>query len=246
MIGFDRPLKPRWIHEALKLWRPNTPLREFYEDFDQIVHELSGREGKHKVRTVLFRYFFDFKSHGANHVTTQESPLALISQQSSLDDLKPTHLTVLLNRSRTLQIILENLVRLFPVGETIVTEQLIDKTVEIHGERDVVKRSTRSFLMTLVHFGILKKQAKNYEWADRLTCSCRAMACVLVFFCMDNGRVEMELEELRQNLRFRLLDLRYLNNCVKRYNGILWSYIRRPSTAKIILYRDSIHKIASI
>lgn len=197
MIGFDRPLKPRWIHEALQLWKPNTPLRKFYPDFNQIVHELSGREGKRKVRTVLFGYFFDFKGHGPNQITTQESLLALVSRHCALDDLKPTYLIVLLDRSKTLQIILGNLVRLFPVGKTIVTEQLIDKTVEIHGERDVVKRSTRSFLMTLVHFGILKRQTKNYEWLDRLTCSHRAMAYALIFFCIDNGRIEIDLGELR-------------------------------------------------
>jgi len=215
-------------------------------DFNQIVYELSGREGKRKVRTVLFRYFLDFRGHGPNQVTTQESLLALTSRQSSLDELKPVYLIVLLDRSQTLQKILENLIRLFPFGKTIFTEQLIDKTVKIHGERDVVKRSTRSFLMTLVHFGILKRQTKNYEWMDRLACSCRGMAYTLVFFCRDNSRIEIDLKEIRQDTRFRLLDLRYLEDCVKRYNGILWSYIRRPSTAKIALYQDSKQKITSI
>lgn len=215
-------------------------------DFNQIVYELSGREGKRKVRTVLFRNFFDFKGHGPNQVTTQKSLLASTSRQSSLDELKPVYLIILLDRSKTLQKILENLVRLFPFGKTILTEQLIDKTVKTHGERDVVKRSTRSFLMTLVHFGILKKQAKNYEWMSRLTCSCRGMAYTLVFFCLDNGRIEIDLKEIRQDVRFRLLDLRYLEDSVKRYNGLLWSYIRRPSTAKIALYQHSKQKITSI
>lgn len=246
MIGFDRPLKPRWIHETLQLWRPNTPLREFYMDFNQIVHELSGREGKRKVRTVLFRYFFDSTGHGSNQVTTKESLLASISRQNSLEELKPVYLMILINRSKTLQEILENLVRLFPFGKAIITEQLIDKTVRVHGERDVVKRSTRSFLMTLTHFGILKKQTKNYEWIDRLACSCRGMAYTLIFFCLDNGRIETDLREIKQNTGLHLLDLRCLGDCVKRYNGILWSYIRRPSTAKIALYQDSTKKITSI
>lgn len=62
-----------------------------------------------------------------------------------------------------------------------MTDQPIDKTVELHGERDVFKRSTRSFLMTLVHFGILRKKGKNYEWVSRVGCSPRGMAYALVF-----------------------------------------------------------------
>ena len=246
MIGFDRPLKPRWIHETLQLWRPGTPLRDFYKDFNQIVYELSGKEGKRKVRTVLFRYFFDFEGHAQNQITTRESPLASVSRQASLDELKPAYLIVLLDRSMILQEILRNLVRLFPFGKTIITKQLIDNTVQLHGERDVVKRSTRSFLMTLVHFGILKKQTKNYEWNERLACSIRGLAYALIFFCLDNGRVEIDSRELRQKLQFGLLDISTIDDCMKWYNGILWSYIRRPLTAKIVLLQSARKKIISI
>ena len=246
MIGFDRPLKPRWIHETLRLWKPTTPLRDFHKDFNQIVYELYGQEGKRKVRTVLFRYFFDFEGHAQNQITTQESLLASVSRQAPLDELKPVYLIVLLNRSKILQEILRNLIRLFPFGKTIITKQLIDHTVQLHGERDVVKRSTRSFLMTLVHFGLLKKQTKNYKWNKRLPCSVRSLAYALVFFCLYNGRVEIDLRELRQNLQFGLLDLYSMDDCIKQYNGILWSYIRRPLTAKIVLIQDARKKTISI
>jgi len=246
MIGFDRPLKPRWIYEALQLWRPNTRLKEFYSDFNQIAHELSGREGKRKVRTVLFRYFFDFEGHAPNQITTQKSFLALVSRQGSLDELKPVYLIVLLDRSETTRKILDNILRLFPFGKSISTEQLIDKTVKLHGERDVVKRSTRSFLMTLVHFGILRRNGNDYEWVNKLACSPKGMAYALISYCSDERRVEIELREIRQEMRFRLLDQSCLEDCAKKYNGTLWSFIRRPGTAKIMLNQDSMQKIASI
>lgn len=246
MIGFDRPLRPRWIYEALQLWKPETRLKEFHSGFNHIAHELSGREGKRKVRTVLFRYFFDFEGHASNQITKQKSLLALASQQGSLEELKPAYLIVLLDRSETTRKILDNILRLFPFGRPISTVQLIEKTVELHGERDVVKRSTCSFLMTLVHFGILRRNGNDYEWVNRLACSPKSMAYALIFYCSDERRMEIDLREIRQEMRFRLLDLGCLEDCAKKYNGTLWSFIRRPGTAKIMLSQDSMQKIASM
>ena len=246
MIGFDRPLKPRWIYESLLLWRKNTPLRDFYADFNRIVHELSGHEGKRKVRTVLFRYFWDFEGQAPSQKTTQESLLATVTSIASLDELKPLFLVILINRSQILQEILANTIRLFPEGKMIITKQLIDNMVKMHGERDVVKRSARSFLTTLRNFGILTKSGKNYEWNRKLDCSIRALAYALIFFCIDNGRIELDLKELRHNCRFNLLNLSKMEDCVKHYNGTLWSYIRRPLTSKIVLLSDIKTKITLI
>lgn len=246
MIGFDRPLKPEWIHESLLLWRANTPLKDFYASFNQVVYELNGREGKRKVRTVLFRYFFDFKGHASNQMTAQESLLSLVAQNSTLSELKPAYLVILLDRSTVLQEILINLMRLFPFGKPIITKQLIDHMVKLYGERDVVERSTRSFLMTLVHFDILKKNAKNYYWKEKLDCSLKGLAYTLLFYGMDNGLVEIDLRELNQNSRFSLVKLDNLDDCVKKYNAVLWSYIRRPLTAKIMLHQDASGKVTQI
>ena len=58
MIGFDRPLKPRWIYETLLLVKPGQKLSELNDAFEKVARELTGKEGKRKVRTVLFAIFY--------------------------------------------------------------------------------------------------------------------------------------------------------------------------------------------
>ena len=57
MIGFDRPIRPRWIYDSLLLAEPGQKLTELNLSFEEIARELNGKEGKRKVRTVLFRCF---------------------------------------------------------------------------------------------------------------------------------------------------------------------------------------------
>ena len=57
MIGFDRPLRPHWIYETLLVAEPGQKLSELNKPFESIARELTGKEGKRKVRTVLFRCF---------------------------------------------------------------------------------------------------------------------------------------------------------------------------------------------
>jgi len=242
MIGFDRPLRPEWIHHALHLWRPNTPLRAFYEDFNKIAYQLYGKEGKRKARTVLFRYFFDFKGRPPNQITTENCLLATLSQKLELDELKPLYITVLVLRSSTLQNILKTILRLYPNG-TIETQQIVEKAVGLYGERDVVKRSTRSFLTTLVHFGVLSREGVNYVWKNKLPCSTDQLAYIIAFFCLETGCVDIPLERIKHDIGFGLLDLTHLEDCAKKYNSKLWSYIRRPSTSKINLHSNFAEKI---
>ena len=63
MIGFDRPLRPHWIYESLILAEPGQKLTELNLPFENIARELTGKEGKRKARTVLFRCFLRSESN---------------------------------------------------------------------------------------------------------------------------------------------------------------------------------------
>lgn len=243
MIGFDRPLRPRWIHEALQMWKPNTPVVDFYSDFNQMVYELSGLEGKRKVRTVLFRYFYNMEGPASSQTTADDSLLADLSRKLGMEDLMPTYLYILIDSTETLRNVMDSMFRLFPPHSEIITNQLVEKTVERHGERDVAKRSTRSFLMTLVHFGILKKKGQNYDWTGKRPVSCRAIACAIVVLCLRQHRLEIDIKDMPAQHGFRFIDLSNIDDCAKRYNGVLWSYARRPGIAKISLYPDAEEKL---
>ena len=67
MTGFDRPLKPTWIYNFVKIVEIGDTITDHKPEFNKILWELDGEEGKRKVRTVLSRYFmktqkYDLKS----------------------------------------------------------------------------------------------------------------------------------------------------------------------------------------
>ena len=54
MIGYDRPLKPEWIYKTLKMVEPGKKPEEYYDAYNDIAVELTGKDGRRKTRTVLF------------------------------------------------------------------------------------------------------------------------------------------------------------------------------------------------
>ena len=54
MIGYDRPLKPEWIYKSLQMVEPGKKPEDFYDAYNDIAVELTGKDGRRKTRTVLF------------------------------------------------------------------------------------------------------------------------------------------------------------------------------------------------
>jgi hypothetical protein len=75
MIGYDRPLKPEWIYKTLKMVEPGKKPEEYYDAYNEIAVELTGKDGRRKTRTVLFRTFiYSFQQKSSvieNNITYQ-------------------------------------------------------------------------------------------------------------------------------------------------------------------------------
>ncbi len=93
MIGFDRPLKPRWIYESLLLASPGQKVTELNKPFESIASELTGSQGKRKVRTVLFRCFIWDENNRAR--VREDLKLKELSQQYGLEIMTPVYLSYL-------------------------------------------------------------------------------------------------------------------------------------------------------
>ena len=64
MMGYDRPLKPEWIYKTLKNIEIGSKPQEFYDAYNEIAVELTGKHGRRKTRTVLFRtYIYSFQEN---------------------------------------------------------------------------------------------------------------------------------------------------------------------------------------
>ena len=157
MIGFDRPLRPRWIYDSLLLAEPGQKLTELNLAFEEIARELTGKEGKRKVRTVLFRCFL---RNPANRARVRDNLwLKELSEKYDLAFMAPIYLFYLVASTDTLIIISEHIFRLYEWGSEINSAFLKRKMVEGNGERDVVIRSVSSFLNTLLHFEVIIRSA---------------------------------------------------------------------------------------
>jgi len=150
MIGFDRPLRPHWIYESLLLAHPGQQLSDLNKPFEGIAKELTGKEGKRKVRTVLFRCFLRDESNQTK--VRNDLILKDLTIKYGFEFMRPIYLFYLLAKTETLIKISEHIFRLYDFGSEINLLFLKKKIVDTSGERDVVKRAVEH---SLVHWPLL-------------------------------------------------------------------------------------------
>jgi len=183
MIGFDRPLRPQWIYESLLLARPEQQLSDLNKPFEGIARELTGKEGKRKVRTVLFRCFLRDESNQ----TKVRSDLILkdLTSKYGFEFMKPIYLFYLLAKTETLIRISEHIFRLYDFGSEINLLFLKKKIVDASGERDVVKRSVGAFISTLASFGVVDESSGKPFLKQRLRLDDEQVYVVMKLYATD-------------------------------------------------------------
>ena len=151
MIGIDRPLRPEWIYETLRMVEVGQKPSAYYEPFEKIARELLGKEGKRKARTVLFRSFIYSLQEGKNVI--QRNVFIDWVKNENLENLKPLFLHKILMDYEIARFIIQKMAICIDSSNQLFISHLSKLMVKAFGDRDVVKRSLRSFLATLVYFG---------------------------------------------------------------------------------------------
>lgn len=233
MIGFDRPVRPHWIYESLLLAKPGQQLSELNEPFEQIARELTGKEGKRKVRTVLFRCFL----RDEQNKTRVRKNLVMkdLSIKHGLAFMKPVYLFYLVARTDVLKKISEHIFRLYDYGSEIKMSFLKAKMVDSFGERDVVTRSAGAFIQTLEHFGVVEKLDGKLILKNRLMVNEEQVRVMLQLFASEIIRSpQISLNHLPQAI-FNFFDLPDLKVVAQRYNGDWWEYQHRMADDYLII-----------
>ena len=159
MIGFDRPIKPEWIYETLKLIKIGEKPSAYYKPFEDIVKELIGKEGKRKVRTVIFRSFI--YSFQKKRTIVENNMFIEWVREHPLAYMQPLFLLKLLLDYEITGFIIKKIDLNLKESNVLSSKIITQKMVQEFGDRDVVKRSVHSFLKTLVHFRIFKQLGVN-------------------------------------------------------------------------------------
>ena len=234
MIGFDRPLRPHWIYETLLLAQPGQKLSELNKPFESIARELTGKEGKRKVRTVLFRCFLRDENNQAR--VKDNLVLKDFSLQYGFSFMVPVYLFYLVGQTNTLFKISGHLFRLYDYGWEINLKFLQEKMTNSFGERDVVARSARAFLKTLNHFGIVNNTNEHMILKDKLELSEEQFRIMLQLYAWEIiGSPQVSLNDLPEAI-FNYFSLPDIFSVARKHSGQYWDYQQRLGANLLAVY----------
>lgn len=234
MIGFDRQLRPQWIYESLLLAQPGEKLSDLNRPFESIAKELTGKEGKRKARTVLFRCFIRDEKN-----KTRAKPQMVLRDLSidyGCDFMTPIYLFYLIGKTETLLRISEHIFRLYDFGSEISLPFLKEKMADAFGDRDVVTRSVGAFVKTLEFFHVIHTKGEKTILKERLLINEKQARIMLQLFAKEIIRApQISLNHLPPAL-FGFFRMPNLKTIAQKYNGQYWDYQHRMRDDLLIMH----------
>jgi len=224
MMGFDRPLKPEWIYKTLKNIEVGTKPEDFYDDYNEIAVELTGKDGRRKTRTVLFRTFI--YSFQESKTKIENNLIIELSKKHDFEYMKPIYMAMFILDNEILKYFTQMFYKIFDTSQEVSSVALTKKMIETYGDTEIVKRSTRAFLKTLTDFKILEAKSKNnYDQINKLTLSTEQIADILELFAVVNHTKQINIKNLDKTI-FAYYNIPDLNRVANKYHTDKWEYIR--------------------
>ncbi len=224
MTGYDRPLKPEWIYKSLRMVEPGRKPEEFYDAYNDIAVELTGKDGRRKTRTVLFRTFiYSFQEKNS---IIENNFLIELSKKKDLAYMKPIYLAMFILDYEILKYFTQMYFRIFDPSQKVSSTALTRKMTETYGDTEIVKRSTRSFLKTLSDFGIIiPKNTTTFEQINKTELSPEQVADILQLYAIVNHTKQINIRNLDKSI-FAYYTTPNLTQIANQFHPIKWEYIR--------------------
>lgn len=224
MMGFDRPLKSEWIYKTLKNIEVGTKPEDFYDAYNEIAVELTGKDGRRKTRTVLFRTFI--YSFQESKTKIENNLIIELSKKNDFEYMKPIYMAMFILDYEILKYFTQLFYRIFDASQEVSSVALTKKMTETYGDTEIVKRSTRAFLKTLTDFGILEAKSKNnYAQISKSTLSSEQIADILELFAVVNHTKQINIRSLDKTI-FAYYNISDLTKVANKYHTDKWEYIR--------------------
>jgi hypothetical protein len=225
LIGFDRPLRPKWIYKTLKMVEIGEKPILYNKPFEDIAVELIGKEGKRKARTILFRSFiYSFQS---KKTKIETNPILELAQTKTFEQLKPIFLVKLLMDYEITRFVTDKLELLIDSSNEISMPLLSKRMVTEYGDRDVVKRSIRSFMATLCHFNVLcEVNKKTFKLTKKIKVEEETLVDILKLYSTYFLKSKVvDLQHIPSQLLF-YFEMPALEDVAFAFNGVHWEYIK--------------------
>lgn len=224
MMGYDRPLKPEWIYTTLRTIEPGHKPEEFYGLYDNIAVELTGKDGRRKTRTVLYRTFiYSFQD---SDTVVQDNVLIRLCKTHDIEFAKPVLLAKFILDYPILKYFTEQLYRIFDPSQDIPSAALIQKMTAAFGDSEIIRRSTRSFFKTLCDFGILEsKDAATFRQLPRRRLSPEQISEMLRLFSDCRHAHQVDIAHFAEPL-FVFYEKPDLDAIAMQFHGSEWEYVK--------------------
>lgn len=233
MIGYDRPLKPEWIFKTLKLVQPGRKPEDFYEAYNDIAVELTGKDGRRKTRTVLFRTFiYSFQETTS---ILEDNILLNLCKQRDFEYMKPILLAKFIIDYEILRFFTQKFYQIFDPSQEVSSTAITSKMVASFGDTEIIKRSTRSFLKTLCDFKILEPiNSTKYRQLPKTDLTIEQVRDILRLYAIANHTKQIDIQNLDKSM-FAYYQTPDLHKVAKENHTSEWEYISGVDRKLLIL-----------
>jgi hypothetical protein len=223
MLGYDRPIKPEWIYKTLKLVEPGKKPTEYYDAYNDIAVELTGKDGRRKTRTVLFRTFI--YSFQEKQSIIENNMLIELSKQREFEYMKPIYMAKFMLDYEVLAHFTKVFFQIFDPSQAISTKAITTKMVEKFGDLEIVKRSTRAFIKTLTDFNLIKKETQDkFHQLPKQLISDEQIKDIINLFSVCLHTKQINLRTLDIPI-FAWYKLDNLTKTAQKYHPKHWEYV---------------------
>lgn len=224
MIGYDRPLKPEWIYKTLRMVEPGQKPEEYYDAYHAIAVELTGKDGRRKTRTVLFRTFiYSFQEQTS---IIENNILIQLCKAKDFDYMKPILLSMFIMDYEILCFFTKTFYKIFDPSQEISSTALTKKMTENYGDTEIVKRSTRAFLKTLSDFKVIEPSGPtSYHQLPKAELSAEQVSDILKLYAIVHHTKQVDIQHIDKSI-FAYYAVPDLNQVANEYHTHEWEYIK--------------------
>jgi hypothetical protein len=238
VIGFDKPVRPEWIHAVGLAWRPHQPVSELIEVVDQVASaQFRGSETRRKVATIILRCFVETEGGGPDRKTRDRDLFATAAGKFSTEELRSVYLAHLINTTPILQTITGQMAKRYDLGDEIQSTDFLHRIYEQYGQRGVVTNCLRHFLRTLSWFGCLERLAPNHYRLNAQLPIVQQTFPLLVYSWLQGGMGSYQIivSEFVEQPAFYYLEATRLAGCFQQFNSVFWVAEKRLGVDRVTL-----------
>lgn len=223
ILGYDRPLKPEWIYKSLRMVEPGRKPEDYYDAYNDIAVELTGKDGRRKTRTVLFRTFiYRFQE---TKTIIENNFLIELSKQKDFEYMKPIYMSMFIMDYEILDYFTQMFFKIFDASQPVSSTAITKKMTEAYGDTEIIKRSTRSFLKTLTDFKIIEPSTSTiYHQLPKKEISAEQVADILKLYSIVKNIRQIDLLNLDKSI-FAFYNTPNLSEVANKFHTDRWEYI---------------------